>query len=97
MTQLTITQARRALLDLPEQLAKSPDKAMNITRHGRPVLVLLPWELYESIIETLDELSDPDTTAALRSNLEDIRKGRLVSHEAARKTLVRCSSRRAPD
>ncbi len=87
MTQLTITEARRALLDLPEQLAKTPDKAVSITRHGRPVLALLPWELYESIIETLDVLSDPDTTAALRSSLEDIRKGRLVSHEAARKRL----------
>jgi antitoxin YefM len=87
MTQLTITEARRALLNLPEQLAKTPDKAVSITRHGRPVLALLPWELYESIIETLDVLSDPDTTAALRSSLEDIRKGRLVSHEAARKRL----------
>lgn len=87
MTQLTITQARQALLDLPEQLAKAPDKAVSITRHGRPVLALLPWELYESIIETLDVLSNPDTTAALRSSLEDIRKGRLVSHEAARKRL----------
>ncbi len=88
MTQLTITQARRALLDLPEQLAKTPEKAVSITRHGRPVLALLPWELYESIIEALDVLSDPDTTAALRSSLEDIRKGRLVSHGAARKRLV---------
>jgi antitoxin YefM len=87
MTQLTITEARRALLDLPEQLAKTPDKAVSITRHGRPVLALLPWELYESIIETLEVLSDPDATAALRSSLEDIRKGRLVSHEAARKRL----------
>jgi antitoxin YefM len=87
MTQLTITEARQALLNLPEQLAKAPDKAVSITRRGRPVLALLPWDLYESIIETLEVLGDPETTAALRESLKDIRKGRLVSHEAARKRL----------
>lgn len=87
MTQLTITKARQALLDLPERLAKTTDKTVSITRHGRPVLAVLPWELYESIIETLEVLGDPEATAALRSSLEDIRKGRLVSHEAARKRI----------
>ena len=87
MTQLTITEARRALLDLPGRLAKAPDKAVSITRRGRPVLALLPWELYESIIETLEVLSDPETTGALRGSLDDIRKGRLVNHEAVRKRL----------
>ena len=83
MTQLTITKAREALLDLPERLAKASDKTVSITRHGRPVLAVLPWELYESIIETLEVLGDPEATAALRSSLEDIRKDRLVSHEVA--------------
>src|SRR2546425_3079444 len=87
MIQLTITKARRALLDMPERLAKASDKTVSITRHGRPVLALLPWELYESIIETLEALGDPEATAALRSSLEDIRKGRLVSHETAVKRL----------
>jgi len=87
MTELTITQARRALLDLPEQLAKAPDKAISVTRRGRPVLAVMPWELYESIVETLEVLSDPAATAALRASLEDVRKGRVISHERARKRL----------
>ena len=87
MTQLTITKAREALLDLPERLAKASDKTVSITRHGRPVLAVLPWELYESIIETLEVLGDPEATAALRSSLEDIRKGRVVSHEVALKRI----------
>ena len=87
MTELTITQARRALLDLPEQLAKAPDKAISVTRRGRPVLAVMPWELYESIVETLEVLSDPAATAALHASLEDIRKGRVISHEEARKRL----------
>ncbi len=38
MIQLTITQARQALLDLPERLTKTSDKTVSITRHGRPLL-----------------------------------------------------------
>jgi antitoxin YefM len=87
MIQLTITQARQALLDLPQRLAEASDKTVSITRHGRPVLALLPWELYDSIIETLEVLGDPRATAALRSSLEDIRKRRLVSRETAVKHL----------
>jgi prevent-host-death family protein len=87
MTELTITQARRALLDLPERLAKAPDRAISVTRRGRPVLAVMPWELYESIVETLEVLSDPAATAALRASLEDVRRGRVVSHEKARKRL----------
>ena len=45
--------------------------------------------MYESIIETPEVLSDPETTDALRASLEDIRKGRLVSQEAVRKRLLR--------
>lgn len=87
MTELTITQARRALLDLPAQLAKAPDKAISVTRRGRPVLAVMPWDLYESIIETLEVLSDPAATAALRASVEDVRRNRVVSHEGARKRL----------
>lgn len=60
---------------------------MCITRHRRPVLAVMPWELYESLIEALEVLSDPDTTAALRASVEEICKGRLVTHETARRRL----------
>ncbi|MGH7332345.1 MAG: type II toxin-antitoxin system Phd/YefM family antitoxin [Candidatus Rokuibacteriota bacterium] len=87
MTQLTITQARRSLLDLPERLRRVPGRAVSITRRGRPVLAVMPWEFYQSIIETLEVLSDPEMTAALRNSLEDLKQGRLFTHEEARKRL----------
>jgi antitoxin YefM len=87
MTDLTITQARRVFLDLPERLAKAPDKAISVTRRGRPVLAVMPWELYECIVETLEVLSDPTLTTALRASLEDVRRGRVLSHDRARKRL----------
>ena len=87
--ELTITEARQVLLDLPERLQESRGRAVGVTRRGRPVLAILPWEFYESLVETLDVLGDPEAVAALRSSLEDVRKGRLVTHERARKRLGR--------
>ncbi len=87
MTTLTITEARNSLLDLPERLERSGEGAVEVTKRGRPVLAVLHWEVYESLIETLDVLSDPDMANALRDSLEDIKHGRLVSHEEARKRL----------
>jgi PHD/YefM family antitoxin component YafN of YafNO toxin-antitoxin module len=81
MTQLTISEARKGFLDLPEKLAREPGRAVTITRRGQPVLAVLPWEFYESIVETLDVLSDPELVAALRESIEDIERGRLLNHE----------------
>ena len=89
MTQLTITQARRELLNLPERLARVPERAVTITRRGRPVLAVMPWEFYESIVETLDVLSDPGMVLALRESIEDLKHGRLVSNAEAKKRLGR--------
>src|SRR5437867_1980337 len=87
MTELTITQARRSLLDLPARLSRLPERAVSVTRRGRPVLAVLPWDLYESIVETLDVASDPELMSALRASIEDLKHGRLVSHAEARERL----------
>jgi prevent-host-death family protein len=59
MTELTISEARKALLDLPEKLARTPERAVTITRRGQPVLAILPWAFYESIVETLESSRTP--------------------------------------
>lgn len=81
MTQITISAARKEFLDLPEKLARDPEHALCVTRHGHPALAVMPWDLYESIIETLEVLSEPGLAAALRESIEDIERGRLLSHE----------------
>lgn len=83
MTQLTISEARKEFLDLPEKLAHEPERAVIITRRGQPVLAVLPWEFYESIVETLEVLSEPELAAELRESIKDIERGRLLSHEEA--------------
>ena len=49
MTQLTISEARKEFLDLPEKLAREPERAVIITRRGQPVLAVLPWEVLRAL------------------------------------------------
>jgi len=51
------------------------------------VLAVMPWEVYESIIETLEVFSDPDMVSALRDSIDDIRKGRLIDHDKVGRRL----------
>jgi PHD/YefM family antitoxin component YafN of YafNO toxin-antitoxin module len=74
---LPITEAREQLLRFPDTLGDSDVVA--VTRRGQPVLAILPWKLYEAIVETLDVMSDPDALAQLRQSLEDIAAGRTLS------------------
>lgn len=87
MTRLTISEARRALLDLPEKLARTSGRAVTVTRRGQPVLAILPWEFYQSLVETLDILGDPEMVTALRESLDDLKHRRVVSHAEAKKRL----------
>ncbi len=54
MRKLSIAEAREQLTRLPEILSEDDETAAaTITRHGKPVLAVLPWDVYESIVETL--------------------------------------------
>lgn len=75
-TSLSIAQAREQLTRLPERFAAEEDlEAITITRHGRPVLAVLPWELYESLMETLEIMSDKETMASFRLGVEQAKRG----------------------
>ena len=85
-TQLSIAEARNKLTQLPEELARSPETgAVVVTRHGKPVLAVMSWELYESVIETLDILSEPDLMAALRQSIQEAEKGMVLEWEVVKK------------
>lgn len=52
-----------------------------ISQRGKPEGVLLSVEEYESLVETLEILSDQDLMASLRRGLADEKAGRLHRHE----------------
>jgi len=82
--EIPIAQARRVLSRLPELFAGDPDLgALAVTRRGHPVLALMPWELYDSLIETLEILGDSELVSELRQGILEIDAGKGVAWEDA--------------
>ena len=50
-----------------------------ITRSGRPAGVLISYQEYEGLLETLEILADPELAAAVRRGLADAAEGRTLS------------------
>lgn len=85
---LTITEARGKLMDLPEEFSRDRKlEVIEITRRGKPVLAILPWEEYESFRETMEILADEKTMESIRRGLEDARNKRSTSLSDVRKEL----------
>ncbi len=70
-TAASLTEARDRLSEIVESAATSGE-AFTITKHGRPMAVILSYDEYESLIETLNILSDADTMAAIAEAREEV-------------------------
>ena len=80
--------ARKRLTSLPEEFAQAPELgAVAVTRRGKPVLAVLSWDLYESLLETLEIMGDPEMMKALRRGAQDIAAGRLATSDEVRGDL----------
>lgn len=85
---IPIIEARNQLTRLPEQFEKeSQTGAIAVTRRGKPVLALMPWELYESIVETLEILGDEELMKALRRGIREIQAGKGIPWEKVKEDL----------
>ena len=85
---IPIIEARNKLTALPERFAREPESgAVAVTRRGKPVLAIMPWDLYESIVETLDILGDAEAMAALRQGIREIAAGKGIPWEQAKRKL----------
>jgi antitoxin YefM len=73
---LPITEIRDRLSEIIDDVNTSGTE-WTITRHGRPVAVILGAEDYEALIESLNILSDDDVMSALDEADADIAAGRV--------------------
>jgi len=79
---LSIREAQEKLATLPQNADTEPDfDPVAIAEAGRPLAVLLSWEYYESLLETLDILRDEEMVAAIKQSELDIAEGRTYSME----------------
>ena len=84
--ELTTVDARRELTKLPEQLGASP-ATVAVTRRGKPVLAIITWEDYLSILETLEILSDNDAVEQLRRSIKEVTEGKQIPWTKAKTRL----------
>ncbi len=85
---MPIIEARNKLTALPEELEREPETgAVAVTRRGKPVLAIMSWDLYQSIVETLDILGDEALMAQLRKGLQEVAEGKLIPWRDAKAEL----------
>ena len=85
---MPIIEARKKLTLLPEQFEKDPKaKSVTVTRRGKPVLAIMPYELYEAIVETLEIMGDEELMAALRQSIKEAESGKGIPWEQVKRKL----------
>lgn len=70
-TMAPLTEARDRLSEIIDDVSTTGTDIV-ITRHGRPAAVVISHDEYESMIETLNILSDTETMAALAEADADV-------------------------
>jgi len=80
LKEIPISEARHELTSLPERLAEGSE-AIAVTRRGKPVLAVMPWALYESVVETLEILADEELMAGLRRGIQEAAAGETLPWE----------------
>jgi PHD/YefM family antitoxin component YafN of YafNO toxin-antitoxin module len=87
-TSIPIARAREMLTKLSKELEKKPQiGAIQVTRRGKPALAIMSWDLYESLVETMEILGDEELMADIRHGMKDIEEGNFVSWEEVKRRL----------
>jgi antitoxin YefM len=85
---LPIMEARKQFTSLPELLAHNGQvDVAEITRRGKPVLAVMPWELYETLAETLEVMGDSELMPLLRQSIQEMESGKLIPWQDAKGKL----------
>ncbi len=82
----SISEIREQITRLPEQFERNPE-VVTVTQHGKPIMAILPWGLYESIMETLEVMSDAELMEAFRQGVKDMEEGRVQPLDEVLKEL----------
>lgn len=77
---------RKRLTDILDRLPETGGEIV-VTQHGKPQAVLLDLESYLNLYETLEDLQRPGFIKSIYKELEEIDKGKGISHEQLKKNL----------
>ena len=83
---ITLKELRPDLPKVVDEIDKKWERYV-ITKHGKPSIVMLSIDDYESLMETLDILADPKAVKSLKQGEEDLRKGKTRSWQKIKATI----------
>ena len=97
---ISISEAQNKITQLPEQFGEEPE-AVTVTRHGKPVMAILPINTYRSLLEqldialekleaieeTLEILHDEELMASFREGVQELAEGKGRPWEDVKKEL----------
>lgn len=85
---ITLTKARNELLKLTDKLYKHPEEGeIILTKHGKPVATLISAELFESIMETLEIISNPNDFLLLKKSIAEAKNRKLKRWDKIKKDV----------
>jgi antitoxin YefM len=77
---LPVTKVKRELLDILKAMEEEYS-TITMTRNGEPVGVMMTPDRYESLLETIEILSDNKVLRSLQSSQEDFKSGKVYTHK----------------
>ena len=83
-----IRDLRQNISRIADRLTEEPGAgAITVTKRGKPVLAVMSWDLYESIVETLEVLGDEALVAELRQGIQEVEADEGIPWKQARRDL----------
>ncbi len=89
----SIAEIQEKFIHLPEQFEQEPG-AMIVTQHDKPVMAILPFNIYKELLETLESLQetleilhDEELMASFREGVKELAEGKGESWEDVKKEL----------
>lgn len=79
--QVSVSKARQMFNRLDAHLRREGLTFITVTRHGETAFAIAAQEFIDTLLETMEILSDPEWAEKLRAAVTDIQAGRVVDHE----------------
>jgi prevent-host-death family protein len=77
---LPVTRVKRELLDILKSMEEEYS-TITMTRNGEPVGVMMTFDRYEALLETIEILGNNKMLQALKASQKDFKSGRVYFHD----------------
>jgi antitoxin YefM len=83
---ITLKALRPGLPQVADSVETNLDRYI-VTRHGKPVMMIMNPDDYEGLLETIEILSDKSAVKRIRKSLKEVRAGKTIALDALRRRI----------